>query len=81
LPAVSGRAAGSDLCRQWDGACIDHIFMRVWKDEETSIVSGVSVVLDRTDPETGLLASDHFGVKASILVNATLQVQPAPTAG
>ena len=64
-----------------DGACIDHIFMRVWKDEETSIVSGVSVVLDRTDPETGLLASDHFGVKASILVNATLQVQPAPTAG
>ncbi len=64
-----------------DGACIDHIFMRVWKDEEASLVTGVSVVLDRADPETGLLASDHFGVKASIIVNANLPVQPAASAG
>ena len=64
-----------------DGACIDHIFMRVSNDVEALIVTDVSVVLDRADPETGLLASDHFGVKASLLVNGTLAVQPVATAG
>ncbi len=56
-----------------DGACIDHIFLRVGNDREDCRVAGVSTVLDRPDPETGLLASDHFGVKASIILNATLR--------
>jgi endonuclease/exonuclease/phosphatase family metal-dependent hydrolase len=55
-----------------DGACIDHIFVRV--DAEDCKVVDLSTVLDRADPETGLLASDHFGVMASMILNATLRV-------
>jgi endonuclease/exonuclease/phosphatase family metal-dependent hydrolase len=57
-----------------DGGCIDHILVRVGKDMEDWRVLDVSTVLDRPDPETGLLASDHFGVKASIILNSTLRV-------
>ncbi len=53
-----------------DGACIDHILMRVVNDMEAWQTIAVATVLDQPDPETGLLASDHFGVKASMIVNA-----------
>jgi endonuclease/exonuclease/phosphatase family metal-dependent hydrolase len=68
LPAVVTCAGNGD------GTCIDHIFVLVRKDLEDWTVTDVSTVLDRPDPETGLLASDHFGVKASILLNSTLRV-------
>ena len=56
-----------------DGICIDHILALVYKDVEDWIVSGVSTVLDRPDPETGLLASDHFGVEVSMILNSALR--------
>jgi endonuclease/exonuclease/phosphatase family metal-dependent hydrolase len=51
-------------------ACIDHILLLVSPDMEERQVAGVSTVFDRPDPQTGLLASDHFGVKASIMLRA-----------
>jgi endonuclease/exonuclease/phosphatase family metal-dependent hydrolase len=52
-------------------ACIDHILLLVSPEMEELQVADVSTVFDRPDPETGLLASDHFGVKASIVLRAT----------
>jgi endonuclease/exonuclease/phosphatase family metal-dependent hydrolase len=61
LPAAATCAGNGD-------ACIDHIFMRVGQDVAEWRVADVAIVLDRPDPETGLLASDHFGVKASVIL-------------
>ena len=71
---LAGLLAAATWAGNGDGACIDHILMQVWKDMEDRRVVDVSTVLDRPDPETGLLASDHFGVKASIILNSTLRV-------
>jgi endonuclease/exonuclease/phosphatase family metal-dependent hydrolase len=71
---LAGLPAAATCAVNGDGVCIDHILVRVWKDMEDWRVVGVSTVLDRPDPETGLLASDHFGVKASIILNSTLRV-------
>ncbi|HTJ89843.1 MAG TPA: endonuclease/exonuclease/phosphatase family protein [Acidocella sp.] len=69
---LAGAPAAATCPGNGDGACIDHILVRIREDMEDCKVLGVSTVLDRPDPETGLLASDHFGVKASIVLNPAL---------
>ena len=64
---LAGLPAAATCAGNGDGACIDHILVRVWQDMEDCRVVNVSTVLDRPAPETGLLASDHFGVRASIV--------------
>jgi endonuclease/exonuclease/phosphatase family metal-dependent hydrolase len=68
---LAGLPAAATCAGDGDDACIDHILVRVWKDREDWRVVSVSTVLDRPDPKTGLLASDHFGVKASMILNST----------
>jgi endonuclease/exonuclease/phosphatase family metal-dependent hydrolase len=68
---LAGVPAAATCTANGDGACIDHILVLVRKDMEDWKVVSVSTVLDRPDPKTGLLASDHFGVKASIHLNST----------
>jgi endonuclease/exonuclease/phosphatase family metal-dependent hydrolase len=72
---LAGAPAAATCPGNGDGAaCIDHILVRVWTDMEDWKGVGVSTVLDRPDPETGLLPSDHFGVRASIVLNSALRV-------
>jgi endonuclease/exonuclease/phosphatase family metal-dependent hydrolase len=63
---LAGVPAAATCAGDGDGACIDHILMLVSKDRQDCMMVSVSNVLDRPDPETGLMASDHFGVKMSI---------------
>jgi endonuclease/exonuclease/phosphatase family metal-dependent hydrolase len=65
---LAGVPAAATCAGNGDGACIDHILMLVREDMEDRQVVDVSTVLDRPDPKTGLLASDHFGVKATLRV-------------
>jgi hypothetical protein len=47
-------------------ACIDHILWLAPQDGDRLKVQSVSIVFDWADPESGILASDHFGVRVSI---------------